>query len=542
MRKEFFMFCAAVCFFVALGYVILPDSYYPIHSTLSALLGLIVLIGLRDAFQKKHTIIRNFPVLGHFRYLLEMVRPEIQQYFIESNTEGRPFNREDRSLIYQRAKKQIDTIPFGTQRDVYQTGYSWVNHSLMAKHVEPEEMRVTIGGESCKQPYSASILNISAMSYGSLSGNAIESLNAGAQIGNFAHNTGEGSISQYHLRNKGDLIWQVGTGYFGCRHKDGSFNEQMYQENAQREEVKMIEIKLSQGAKPGHGGILPAKKITEEIAKIRGVGQDKDVVSPPTHSTFSTPKGLLDFVVKLRELSGGKPVDFKLCLGKKREFMAICKAMEETGILPDFISVDGGEGGTGAAPLEFSNYIGTPGLESLVFIHNCLVGFGLRDKITVISSGKIASGFDMLKRMCAGTDVCYSARSMMLALGCIQALRCNTNDCPAGVATNDPSLEAGLVVTQKKVRVANYHKETIKSFAHMLGAMGLTHPKELKPWHLMVRTGPSEVKHFGQLYYFLDNGDFLDGKMRDEYKWSYKLASSDSFEAAADISQEEMRQ
>jgi len=542
MRKEFFTFCLISCCLIVLGFFILPESYFPIHNTLSVLIGLIMLLGLRDAFQNKHTIVRNFPVLGHFRYLLEMVRPEIQQYFIESNTEGRPFTREERSLVYQRAKKQIDTIPFGTQRDVYETGYCWVNHSLIAKHVDPEDMRVTIGGDQCSQPYSASILNISAMSYGSLSGNAIESLNAGAKIGNFAHNTGEGSISQYHLKHKGDLIWQIGTGYFGCRKADGSFNDVMFRDNAIRPEVKMIEIKLSQGAKPGHGGILPAGKITEEIARIRGVSRDKDVVSPPTHSTFSTPKGLLDFVVKLRELSGGKPVGFKLCLGKKREFMAICKAMVETGNIPDFISVDGGEGGTGAAPLEFSNYIGTPGLESLIYIHNCLVGFGLRDKIKIISSGKIASGFDMLKRMCSGADVCYSARSMMLSLGCIQALRCNTNDCPAGVATNNPSLEAGLVVKYKKDRVANFHSGTINSFTHMLGAMGLEHPRELKPWHLMIRTGPSEVKHFGQVYYFLDDGDFLKGKMRDEYQWSYKLASSDSFQAAVDdITQEEMR-
>lgn len=530
MRREFFLFVilgSAVC---AGGFLFLPKVYFPLHTTVTFIFGLISLIGVRDALQTKHTILRNFPVLGHFRYLLEMIRPEIQQYFIENNTDGRPFNREDRSLVYQRSKGDLDTLPFGTQQDVYATGYQWVNHSLLAKHVDEKSMRVTIGGDDCKQPYSASILNISAMSYGSLSGNSIQALNGGAKDGDFAHNTGEGGISKHHLKHGGDLIWQIGTGYFGCRNADGSFNEEMFEKNAKRPEVKMIEIKLSQGAKPGHGGILPAQKITKEIAEIRGVEMGKDVISPPTHKTFNTPKGLLDFVKKLRELSGGKPVGFKLCLGKRREFMGICKAMHETGILPDFIAVDGGEGGTGAAPLEFSNNIGTPGVESLVYVHNCLVGFGLRKKIKIITSGKIASAFDLMRRLCLGADVCYAARSMMLALGCIQALRCNSNHCPAGVATNNPHLEAGLVVSHKRTRVHNYHHQTVKSFAHMLGAMGLTHPNELKPWHLMMRTAPHEVKHFGQIYHYLEDGDFLENRMPAEFMWAYQLGDSESFE------------
>ncbi|MCF8058932.1 MAG: FMN-binding glutamate synthase family protein [Bacteriovoracaceae bacterium] len=541
MRREFFLFAIIGSLICAIGFWVLPPLYHPLHITITSLFALIVFIGLKDAFQTKHTILRNFPVLGKFRYLLEMVRPEIQQYFIESNSDGRPFNREDRSLVYQRSKGDLDTLPFGTQKDVYAPGYQWVNHSIKARHLDHESMRVTIGGESCSQPYSASILNISAMSYGSLSGSAIQALNGGAQEGNFAHNTGEGGISPHHLKHKGDLIWQVGTGYFGCRHPDGSFNPEMFKENATRPEVKMIEIKISQGAKPGHGGILPARKITPEIAAIRGVPMGQDVLSPPTHSTFDTPIGLLNFVAQLRELSGGKPVGFKLCLGKRREFMAICKAMMKTQIFPDYIAVDGGEGGTGAAPIEFSNHIGSPGLDSLVYVHNCLVGFGIRNKMKIITSGKIASAFDLMKRLCLGADVCYAARSMMLALGCIQALRCNSNHCPAGVATNDPNLEAGLVVSHKRGRVASFHKETMKSFAHMLGAMGLGHPDELRPWHLQMRTGASEVKHFGQIFHYLEEGELLQETMPAEFMWAFRLASAESFDPADTLTITEMR-
>lgn len=530
MRREFIFVALVLVSIYAGGYYFLPEVYHAAHTTIGVTGGLILLLGFYDLMQTKHAILRNFPVLGHFRYLLERIRPEIQQYFIEGNTDGRPFSREERSLVYQRSKGDIDTIPFGTQQNVYGVGYQWVKHSIMAKHVDEKTLRVDIGGDACLQPYSASILNISAMSYGSLSGSAIAALNGGAKDGNFAHNTGEGSISQYHLKHGGDLIWQIGTGYFGCRNHDGTFNPDMFKSNAHRPEVKMIEIKISQGAKPGHGGILPAGKITKEISQIRGVPMGKDVISPPSHSEFNTPVGLLEFVQRLRELSGGKPVGFKLCIGKRREFIAICKAMLKTGIYPDYISVDGGEGGTGAAPLEFSNNIGSPGLESLIFVHNCLMGFGIRKKMKILSSGKIASSFDMLKRLAVGADACYAARSMMLALGCIQALRCNTNHCPAGVATNNPNLEAGLVVPHKRIRVANFHRQTIKHFAEMLGAMGVEHPFELRPWNLMARTGPNEIKNFSEIYDFVQFGDFLNGKVPAEYKWPYEMADADSFE------------
>ena len=536
VRREFVLLvCAIVAIYVG-GYFFLPDIYHAAHTTVGVIGGILIGIGLYDLLQTRHAILRNFPVLGHFRYLLERIRPEIQQYFIEGNTDGRPFSREERSLVYQRAKGELDTVPFGTQQDVYQVGYQWVKHSIVAKHVDMATMRVVIGGEDCKQPYSASILNISAMSYGSLSGRAIESLNGGAKDGNFAHNTGEGSISRYHLKHGGDLIWQIGTGYFGCRNPDGTFNPEMYKTNAHRPEVKMIELKISQGAKPGHGGILPAGKITKEIAEIRGVPMGQDVISPPSHSEFDTPIGLLEFIKRLRDLSGGKPVGFKLCIGKRREFISLCKAMVQTGIYPDYISVDGGEGGTGAAPLEFSNHIGSPGLESLIFVHNCLTGFGIRKKMKVMSSGKIASSFDMMKRLAVGADACYAARSMMLALGCIQALRCNSNHCPAGVATNNPHLEAGLVVSHKRGRVANFHRETLRHFAEMLGAMGVTHPDHLRPWNLMVRTGPNEIKNFAQIFDFVDDGDFLKGKLPADYLWPYEMASAESFENLKKVS------
>ncbi|MES2855002.1 MAG: FMN-binding glutamate synthase family protein, partial [Bdellovibrionota bacterium] len=390
-------------------------------------------LGFSHAMQKKRAILRNFPILGLFRYGLEKIRPEIQQYFIESETDGAPVPRETRSVVYQRAKLQTDTLPFGTQRDVYSEGYEWLSHSMAPKHVDPHSLRVTIGGPQCRQPYSASIFNISAMSYGALSKTAIQSLNGGAQLGGFYHNTGEGGLSPHHMSGGGDICWQIGTGYFGCRTLGGDFAPALFQSVAQTPQVKMIEIKLSQGAKPSHGGILPAAKITPEIVAIRKVEPGKDVVSPPAHRKFSTPKGLLEFVGELRHLSGGKPVGFKLCFGQPSEFMAICKAMLETGILPDFITVDGGEGGTGAAPLEFSNSVGAPLEEGLSYIHETLCGFGLRDKIKVIASGKVMTGFNIFSRLSLGADLCNSARGMMLALGCIQARQCNTNHCPAGV-------------------------------------------------------------------------------------------------------------
>ncbi len=406
MRRIFVYFV-----FLLLLLSIAATVFYPRALWAWLVLFPIVIVGCWDFFQIRHSVLRNYPVIGHFRYLLETIRPEIYQYFVESDTDGVPFDRDERSLVYQRAKDVRDTLPFGTKEDLYRVGYEWINHSMAPVHNVPEEMRVMIGGPDCLQPYSASLLNISAMSYGSLSKNAILSLSQGAKLGNFAHNTGEGGISPYHLQGGGDLIWQIGTAYFGCRTDAGDFDPELFGEKSRLPQVKMIELKLSQGAKPGHGGILPAAKLTPEIAQIRHVPLGQDVLSPPGHRVFSTPIGLLEFVAQLRKLSGGKPVGFKLCVGKRREFLAVCKAMIKTGITPDFITIDGGEGGTGAAPLEFSNHIGAPLFEGLIFVHNSLVGYGLRDRIRVIASGKVTSGFALLKRLALGADSCNSARN-----------------------------------------------------------------------------------------------------------------------------------
>jgi len=474
-------------------------------------------------------VLRNFPVVGHFRYLLEMIRPEINQYFIESNTDGTPFNREQRSVVYQRAKRQLDTLPFGTQWDVYRPGYEWIAHSMLAKTAVEEVPRVLIGGDTCDQPYSASLLNISAMSFGSLSSNAVLALNRGAHEGGFAHNTGEGSVSPHHLKHGGDLIWQIGTGYFGCRAADGGFDTGLFRETASTPSVRMIEVKLSQGAKPGHGGILPAAKLTEEIAAIRGVPMGHDVLSPPAHSAFSTPTELLNFLQLLRKESGGKPVGIKLCVGRHSEFMALCKAMQRTGLHPDFIAVDGGEGGTGAAPLEFSNSVGSPLDEGLVFVHNCLVGFALRDKVKILASGKIATGFQMARRMAMGADACYSARAMMLALGCIQARRCNSNHCPVGVATQKPGLVAGLDVTDKGARVASFHHETVHSFLELLGAAGIEDRCTLGPQHVMRRLEQGEVRTYLELFPYIETGALLYDPVPEAYESAWREASSAAF-------------
>lgn len=489
------------------------------------ILGPPILIGLADIFQKKSTIRRNFPFLGNFRFLLEQLGPELHQYFVESDQSGRPFNRDQRSVIYQRAKGEEDTRPFGTQLDVYEPGYEWVNHSLAPVFPEEVDPRITIGGPDCKQPYSASIFNISAMSYGSLSKEAIQSLNGGAKLGDFAHNTGEGGVSPAHLELGGDLIWQIGTGYFGCRDAAGAFDPEKFARVAARPSVKMIEIKLSQGAKPGHGGMLPGSKVTAEVAEIRGIPIGKDVLSPGHHSAFSTPLELCQFIKTLRERSGGKPIGFKICIGRRGEFLSIGKAFVESGILPDFITVDGGEGGTGAAPMEFSHRMGCPLTEALQFVHNTLVGFGLRDKIRVIASGRIVSAFDLLAKLCIGADAGNSARGMMFALGCIQALKCNNNTCPTGVATQDPYLTRGLVVEDKKTRVYSYHRKTVKAVQEMMAAMGLKHADELRPWHLMRRTGPTEVNSYEELFDYVEPGCFLSQSTTPE-SYAHALESA----------------
>ena len=524
MRTAFLVFVAVIVMLSVVMLFVAPSALWT-----WVLLGPVIALGFYDFFQEKRSIPRNFPVLGHLRYLFEFIRPEIYQYFIESDTSGVPFDRDQRSLVYQRAKGERDTVPFGTKKDLYEPGYEWVNHSIVPVEHKPEGMRITIGGEQCRKPYSASLLNISAMSFGSLSENAILALSQGAAKGNFAHNTGEGGISRYHREGGGDLIWQVGTGYFGCRNLDGTFCESLFKEEVADDQVKMVELKLSQGAKPGHGGILPAAKLTREIAEIRKVPMGHDVLSPPGHSAFSTPIGLLEFIAKLRELSGGKPIGFKLCVGKRREFLAVCKAMVETGLLPDFITVDGGEGGTGAAPLEFSNHIGAPLFDGLIFVHNALVGFGLRKKIRVLASGKVTSGFGMVKRLALGADACNAARGMMLALGCIQALKCNSNECPVGVATQNPNLMAGLVPRQKYLRVANFHRETIESLCEMLGAIGLNSPSDLRPWHIMTRISQTEVRHYGEIYSYLQEGDLLKSPLPLAYERACNAASASTF-------------
>jgi glutamate synthase domain-containing protein 2 len=514
-------------------------SFWSLHVLWSLVVtGPLILEGLRDCLQTSQAIKRNFPLIGRFRYLFEAVRPEINQYFVESNTDGVPFSREKRSVVYQRAKGQVDTLPFGTQQDVYAEGYEWVSHSLAPTQIDSSQMRVRIGGDDCKQPYSASTLNISAMSYGSLSKNAIQALNGAAKDGGFAHNTGEGGLSPYHLQHGGDLIWQIGTGYFSCRNLDGTFSEKLFSEKSQHPHVKMIEIKLSQGAKPSHGGILPASKVTKEISEIRNVPMGFDVISPPAHSAFSTPIELVQFVKKLRDLSGGKPVGIKLALGKKREFMALCKAMIKTGITPDYIAIDGGEGGTGAAPLEFSNHVGSPGIDALVFVHNALIGFDLRHKIKIFNSGKVTTGFEMLKRIALGADVIYCARGMLLSLGCIQALKCNTNHCPTGVATQDPSLVVGLVVSDKRRRAANFHRETVSSFKHMIEAMGLAHPSALRPWHILRRGGSHEVKSYAEIYNYIAPGAFLGEIVSEPYRSLIEDSEAESFGHAAKTAQQ----
>jgi glutamate synthase domain-containing protein 2 len=491
----------------------------------------VIALGFYDLFQTKHTITRNFPVFGHLRFVMEDLRPKIYQYFIESDTNGTPFNRQNRSVVYQRAKAVDDTRPFGTELDVYQNGYEWLNHSIAAIAHDKLNMspRVTVGGPHCLQPYSASIFNISAMSFGSLSQNAILALNGGAKIGGFAHNTGEGGLSDYHLEPGGDIIWQIGTGYFSCRHKDGTIDFDAFAERAVKPQVKMIEIKLSQGAKPGHGGILPAAKVTPEIARIRLVEMGQDVISPPYHTAFSTPTGLTAFIKKLRDLSGGKPIGFKLCVGHKSEFLGICKAMVETGIYPDFITVDGGEGGTGAAPLEFSNSVGMPLREALAFVYDSLVGFDLKKHIKLIASGKVATGFDLVKNFALGADMCNSARGMMFALGCIQALECNANICPTGVATQDKSLMKGLVVEDKKHRVASFQKQTVGSAVQMIGAAGLHHPGDIHREFIYRRISHSEIQTYGELFPYIPKGSLLNTPYPSSFEAQMAISSAASF-------------
>lgn len=501
---------------------------------LLALIVPLAVLGFHDALQRRHTVLRNFPIIGHLRYLMERVRPEIQQYFIDSNIDAYPVEREFRAIVYQRAKGELETQPLGTQRDLYGVGYEWASHSMAAHPGSEEPPRVHIGGDQCRQPYRASMFNISAMSFGALSAPAIRALNGGARIGGFAHNTGEGGIADAHWHEGGDLIWQIGTGYFGCRTRTGGFDPGAFADQACRDAVKMIELKLSQGAKPGHGGVLPGVKVSPEIARIRTLEVGETVISPPAHPEFDSPKGLLDFLARLRELSGGKPVGFKLCIGRRTDFFAICKAMLETGIRPDFITVDGGEGGTGAAPLEFSNSMGMPARDAWIFVHNALVGAGLRDQIRVIASGKIITGFHMIRALAIGADLCNSARGMMFALGCIQSLRCNANTCPTGITTQDPALTYGLDVADKRIRVANYQTATVKGFMELLGAMGLHSPAELAPHHIFRRVDDLRIRNMNELYDYLSPGQLIDGGAPPDMDAEWRQARTESWSLAAE--------
>jgi len=526
MRKEFVVLSILAC----AGIGLLSQVWQPILWAF-AIVGPIVLVGFYDFFQPRRTLLRNFPILGRGRYVMESLRPKIYQYFIESDIDGTPVNRVFRNVVYQRAQKELDTVPFGTEFDVYRVGYEWMHHSMAAKDARDfdDDIRVMIGGPDCEQPYNASILNISAMSYGALSKNAILSLNAGAKMGNFAHNTGEGSISPFHLEHGGDLIWQIGTAYFGTRTPGGDFCPETFAKKSQLSNVKMIEIKLSQGAKPGHGGILPASKNTPEIAEIRGVIAGTDVISPPAHTTFDTPIGLLEFVKQLRDLSKGKPIGFKICVGERAEFFAVCKAMVQTGIKPDFITVDGGEGGTGAAPPESSNSVGMPLRDGLAFVDDALTGFGLREDIKILASGKILTAFHMARALALGADGCYSARGMMLALGCIQALECNQNICPTGITTQKPGLVKGLVVDQKAPRIRNFHEETVRALGELLAASGQEHPEEMTRDDIYHRVGSSKILRFDELYPPLESGCMLNGNTPPEYQRYVDAASADTF-------------
>jgi glutamate synthase domain-containing protein 2 len=496
-------------------------------------LGLAVL-GMRDLMQTRHAILRNYPITAHLRFLLENIRPEMRQYFFEADKDGTPFPRDKRAIVYQRAKRELDKRPFGTQYDVYQNQFEWLHHSLSPKPAATEPFRVIVGsGPSCKQPYSASVFNISAMSYGALSANAIRALNRGASLGGFAHDTGEGGISPHHREFGGDLIWEIGSGYFGCRTPDGRFDPDRFAAQAADPQVKMIELKLSQGAKPGHGGVLPAAKVTPEIAEIRGVPLGVDCISPAGHSTFSTPIELILFIDRLRELSGGKPTGFKLCVGHHWEFMAVCKAMLETGKTPDFIVIDGTEGGTGAAPLEFMDHVGMPLRDGLSFVHNALIGCGLRDRIKLGASGKITSAFDMARVMALGADWCNAARGFMFAVGCIQAQTCHTGACPTGVATQDPMRQRAIVLDDKSQRVHNFHRNSLHALAELVAAAGLEHPSQLKPHHFLRRAGSDRVVTYAEQYEMLQPGQLLknpDSAGRFREPWN--LARAESFDRA----------
>ncbi|WP_245787225.1 FMN-binding glutamate synthase family protein [Amycolatopsis saalfeldensis] len=513
---------------VALGGVALVVAVSPWWWFLAGPLLALAVTGVHDLAQRRHSVLRNYPVLGHARFLLEGIRPELQQYFVERNFDGRPYDRDVRSIVYQRAKGTDAEEPFGTERDVYADGYEFLVHS-MAPVKEPETPpRVRVGGPDCAKPYDMALLNVSAMSFGALSANAILALNRGAALGGFAHDTGEGGLSEYHLRGGGDLIWEVGTGYFGCRTADGDFDPGAFADKAAQDAVKCVSLKLSQGAKPGIGGVLPGSKVNAEIARVREVPVGQTVISPPYHRVFSTPRELVRFVARMRELAGGKPAGFKLCVGSRRQVLALCKAMADEGVTPDFIVVDGSEGGTGAAPLEFADHLGTPLTEGLITVHNALVGTGLRDRIRLGAGGKVATGADIVKRLLQGADYTNAARAMMFAVGCIQSQRCHTNKCPVGVATQDPRRGRALEVGDKSERVRRYQASTVEGAVRIMAAMGVSEPAGLSPHMLRRRLDPHTVRSYGELYDWLAPGQLLAEPPAD-WAGDWKAADPDRF-------------
>ncbi|NKC30603.1 FMN-binding glutamate synthase family protein [Falsiroseomonas selenitidurans] len=511
-----------------LGLLLAPGAW-PWLLPLLALFGGLVALGFRDLFHPTHSILRSYPIAAHLRFIMEEIRPEMRQYFFEDEKHGTPFSRDKRAVVYQRAKNQLDKRPFGTQYDVYQDGFEWLHHSMAPRPVAHEPPRVLVGGPDCTLPYSASLLNISAMSFGSLSASAIRALNQGAKAGGFAHDTGEGGLSPYHKEAGGDLIWELGSGYFSARDAQGRFDPALFAANATLPQVRMVELKLSQGAKPGHGGVLPAAKVSAEIAATRGVPMGVDCISPAAHAAFSTPVEMLHFIAEMRRLSGGKPAGFKLCIGHRWEFLAICKAMVETGITPDFIVVDGAEGGTGAAPLEFMDHLGMPMREGLNFVHNALIGVGLRDRIRLGASGKIASAFDMARALALGADWCNAGRGFMFALGCIHSLSCHTDRCPTGVATQDPTRSRALVVPDKAQRVAQFQAATVAALAELVAAAGLDHPGQLRPHHFFRRVSAQEVRSFAELFPELTPGELLAGTADARFREAWAMADAHSF-------------
>ena len=492
----------------------------------------LLLLALYDFFQRQHTLWRNYPLLAHIRWIMEDLRPYARAYIVEGDLEGRPFNHQQRALVYARAKGQLDSHPFGTELDVYSDEYEWLAHSVVPNAQAPSEWRVDVGGKQCTQPYSASLLNISAMSFGSLSANAIMALNKGAAAGNFYHDTGEGGISRYHRSHGGDLVWEIGSGYFGCRTDDGSFDPDHFGQTAQDPQVKMVEIKLSQGAKPGHGGVLPGSKVTEEIAEARGVPVGTDCISPPAHSTFSTPTGMLEWAAQLRDLSGGKPVGIKLCVGKPHEVFAIMKAMRETGITVDYIVVDGAEGGTGAAPVEFSNRVGMPLREGLILVRNALVGTGLKSEVKLAAAGMVHSGAGMAMNLGLGADWCNAGRALMFALGCVQSMKCHADTCPTGVATQDATRQRGLVPMEKAERVARFQRHTLHSFREMVVAMGLDNPWQIEPGDISERLNGAQSDSLNRLHGFLQPGALLDSPESTLYAHAWAAARAETFREA----------